>query len=774
MPLGKKAAQMLRALDRLLVPGLSAMDPTTAEKLSGFLRANGFGAAAAEAAEMVDPAPEKRYRTFVELRRELEGAVVKLYRPPAPDVPADAWGLLVPEADRIPDPARLAAAARGFRQTDAALLFLAGSPDLSSLTDDGIEALLANADLRSPAVGHLRKLPPEGLAPLLDRLARQGNALVRRSVWKLAEGLDELEAARRLLPTLVHPGDLSAAFEFLFPRRKEVRQALEAVLTGARTDPTPGPDAPAPPVLPTPGPAPLPARRLAMRILARSAKEGEPDRWAPACGDDPELAGLLRVARYRAGEIDVIRMRSFATSIDEPVLRALAIAQLLLDGEIDTPRFQKEMFQRRDQLEPLLTPLKGTGRIEGLAKTWRNQLRPSNSPGERRGALDELAALDEPSLAWLLAGWRDEPSPELADRMLDLLVEWTGLEPLAMAVDLAPLEGGDFDRFGSDVLHAYQTQLLPRVKRLPDVRFAPFLAYLVRRHGPAALPAGTLEALAEPAIPALGSLLSHPDPATRRLALASLEGLRHDPRAARVLEEREQGEDPLELAVARLVLPGSESDGRARLESLGRDAVAPRLIELAKSRKDLRDPLLALLAEWRRDEALPLLAKLLGSPAPDLVKGKPGSRETRWLEKPVGRWLTAYRERGRAPLEAALANGNWTVRHHAAWLLGRDELASPASSPALARALAAETEDEVKAELIQTLGTSGGSEAVAALLPVARSGGPMVPKALRALSQTGEPQAKKELEAMLAEARDLNQKRDLRRALDGFGTGASS
>lgn len=734
MPFGRKAGKMLRALDKMLVEGLGAVDPGTAKNLGKFLRASGFGTAAERARDFSDAAPEKRYRAFVELRLALEAATVKLYRPPrAPEAGVGAG-----------DAAALAAAARSFATTDEAAAALAEGVDLSGLDPDQVASLLGNDDLRDRAAAALRQHEPERVAEWVGALARKANGHARRGAYLLARNLDPAQAAELTRPSWHRPEDELAAFAFLYPRRQECRQVLAKALD---------PD----------DPAPLPGRRLALRIIARSARGGEPAAWAPLAEGDAELEALVKMSAFKCEEEDALRLRSWASSLDEPVLKATAFTQLFLEGEIDTKRFVVELPRTRDQLEALLRPLRGTGRLENLEKHWGARACPSQPLVEREALVEELVALGDLRVRGLVRRLLADPEGSLRAAVLPLAAHILGLLPTRRLADLGPLARGRFSRLSRDDLHAYERFLHPVLEAVPDVRLAGYAGYLMRRRGPDAIPGPGLRALGETMIPVWGGLLEDRDQKLALLALRELEALAADPRARARLDEREEGKDPLEVAVEKLLVPGLAAEARERLEALDRGEAVPRLLEAARTRKETREAVLDLLTDWREADVLPFLAKLMGSPLPDMVKGKPGSRQARWLDKPVTRRLRAFAAAARPVLEQALTSENWTVRHHAAVLLG--ELADASSSRALAAALSAEDELDGRQAMVEALGRCGGDDAVPALAPLAR-GGDLQLRALRALAESGSPDAKALLTELLEGAEDLGLKRELRRALD--------
>jgi HEAT repeat protein len=113
-------------------------------------------------------------------------------------------------------------------------------------------------------------------------------------------------------------------------------------------------------------------------------------------------------------------------------------------------------------------------------------------------------------------------------------------------------------------------------------------------------------------------------------------------------------------------------------------------------------------------------------------------------------------------LETSLRNSeNWTVRHHAAHLLG--ELATESTTPTLSMALEEEGVEEVRNQIIHSLGCTGGSQAVDALEPLIRSSLPAdQARAARALGEISLPEAHSLLKELLESTEDLSLKRLLR------------
>ena len=742
---------MLRALDKFLVKGLGSIQEHVARDLAGFLRANGLGKAAARAREIREDKPDRRYRAFVELRIALEEAVVKLFRPGHLGAPLPAGAtLVVVGRTALGAPDELIEAAGRFEGTPEALAYLQAVPDLGGLTGEQVEVLMANDDLRRPAARALGQAPPEQVREWVRHLAGAANGLARRGAYLLAEALDPGEAARETLPSWSREEDQDDAFESFHPRRLDMREGLLAGLDPDRE-------------------LPLAARRFALRLVARSAKEGEADRWEPLAGDDPELVALVKLARFKSGEVLGDRLRAWASSAEEPELRALATLQCWMEGDVDPRAHQTELQRNRANLHLLLAPLRNTARLEIFLKQWQASLELSRPQAERARAAEELLASGDRRLASRLLHTLADPSPAIRERLQPYLAAAMGLYPVRLLVDLAPLETTPPEQFSSDVVRAYERWLLPIVPRIPDARLAPWIGHLLGRGATEVCPEA-VRAMGGALTGELAVLLSHPEPAVQTLARQSLEALRHTPRAARILEDHEAGKDPMEAALERLLLPELAAEGKRALEALDRATTVPRLVEVARSRKLAREAVLEVLSEWRAEAALPVLVKLLGSPLPDMVRGKPGNRETRWVEKSTGRHLLAYGAGARPALEAALESANWTVRHHAAHLLG--ELALEASSVPLARALEAEAEEESRAALVAALGRTGGEEAVVALEPLVRSS--LVAdqiRAVRALHGVRTASARGLLEEVMATAKDLGLKRELRRVLEAWDAG---
>lgn len=747
MPLGRKAASMLRALDKFLVRGLGSIREETARDLAGFLRANGLGKAADRARQLRDPAPERRYRAFVELRIALEEAVVKLYRPGEGPPPRSQLVLAPDSISRVEDLRSLLEASRRFEATPAALAFLQTGPDLSGLDGEGVEALMGNDDLRQPAARLLRKSPAEQLSSWISHLTGSANRLSRQGCYLLAPGLPPEDATRLTRPSWIRPEDQDQAFEFFHPRRMECRRGLaEALLPDQDVS--------------------LEGRRFALRMVARSAREGEPEKWDGSLEEDPETAALLQIARFKAGEVDLDRVRSWSSSLDSRELRAIATLQCWLEGDAEPRAFAQEMQRSRDLLPLMLGPLRSTSRLDGLVKSWTASLSPARPVAERERALGEALASGDRRLATPFLKLLQDPSRSIREPLLPFLCSCLGLLPIRLSVDFAPLSQTPFEEFSSDVLHGFERSLLPSLERVPDVRLAPYVGYLLRRSGPEAVPAPGIRALGGALLPELEILLTSPDRRLQILALQELEALRGSPRAQAILDNHQAGRDPLENAVEKLLVPAQAPQGRSELDALERPQAVPRLLEMARTRKEAREPILEILTDWKSEETLPFLVRLLGSPLPDMVRGKPGARETRWMEKTTSDHFRAFGAIAAPTLEAALGSENWTVRHHAASLLG--EIGLETSTPPIARALEHEEVEEVHSQLVASLGATGGPLAIEALEPLARSSqASNQMRAARSLSRIPLPEARQLLEELLAGAQDMAMKRFLRSALQG-------
>jgi hypothetical protein len=734
---------MLRALDKFLVQGLGAIPEQTAQDLSRFLRKNGLGKAAVRARALQDPAPERRYRAFVELRLALEEAVVKLFRPEA----------IAPFSGRMPStqassvdlqtPAELIDAARCFETTPAALRYLHSDPNLSGLAAQEVETLLGNDDLRLLAAQCLTKAPREQLLRWLRAMVQSSNGLARRSCYLLAQALSSEEAARETLMSWSHPEDQDAAFEFFHPRRMESRPGLLCALD------------PETPVAPE-------ARRFALRMVARSAREKEPDQWAPLLEEDPELQALLKIARFKAGEVPLEQVRSWASSLDSPELRACATVQCWIEGDCDPRVFLQEIHRNREHLPLLLSPLRNSSKLESHLKDWKATLDLSRPTSERERALEELLASGDRRLANHLLGHLSDPTPGFRDRLFPYLCGALGLLPVRITVDLSPLATTPFEEFSSDILHGFERILLPSLAQVPDIRTAPYLGYLLRRFGPEAVPPEVLHTMGPALLPELEILLDNRDKRLQVLALQELESLCPDPRAQNILRTHQSGQDPLETAVERLLIDSLREAAQSQLESLDRTQSVPHLLEIARNRKEVREPILEVLTSWKSEAALPFLSRLLGSPLPEMVRGKPGNRETRWLTKCVSGYFLRYGDSACQTLETSLRNSeNWTVRHHAAHLLG--ELATESTTPTLSMALEEEGVEEVRNQIIHSLGCTGGSQAVDALEPLIRSSLPAdQARAARALGEISLPEAHSLLKELLESTEDLSLKRLLR------------
>lgn len=748
MPLGRRAAKLLRALDRLLTGGLAQVPPEAARELEAKLKESGFGIASALAPAFADPAPDKRYKAYVDLRLAIESTLVKVMRPAHEPLAGAPVGLFARRASPVSSPSGLVDAARRFDGLVPALAYLASDPDLAGLDPPAVEVLLANDDLKRAAARALVRAGParvgEWIAYLVGREARSS----RHGAYLLVPGLEPAAAARATLPSWARSEDHEVAWDALSPLRREARDGLLAAFDPA-------------------APAPLPARRFALRLVARSARPAETSAWEPLLEGDPELAALHRIARFKAEQAGIVELRAWAGTLDEPILRATALAQLVLENDLDKVRFQAELQQGRATLPYLLGPLRGTSKTEPLVRLWAERLAWSRPPAERRAALEELVACGERQAVDLLERAARDPRPELRALAYPALVSRVGLLAVRRAVDFAPLAAGGYERFGTDVLHGYDNALLPVLDRVPDVRLLPYLRFLLGRGDPAAVPEAVLVAYGELAVPLLGELLDRPELPLARLARARLEALRATPEAASLLGSREAGADPCARALARLAVPELAADARKELEGLGRSEVVPRLVDAIRKQRELREPALEVLAAWRAPEAIPLLIKLLGTPAPEMVKGKPGNRESRWLSKPVTRHLEAYGPDAAGPLAEALANPNWTVRHHAATLLAGLGKGAGAAGERLASAWYAEKEDEVRHALVAAMGAVGDEASTACLATVlGGADAAMQTKAARALGAVGTPKAREAVEAALARTTDLALKRELKKALE--------
>jgi hypothetical protein len=645
-------------------------------------------------------------------------------------------------------PASLLDHARRFDGNGPALAYLHESPDLSALGAEEVEVLLANDDLRHAAAAALRAAGAEPVRAWVQALSRSPSALARRGAYLLAEVLEPEESARLTRPSWERPEDQAAAFAFLHPRRLEARPAILEALEAS---------------------TPLEGRRFALRMVARSAREGEPDRWAELTDDDPELEALVKVARFKAEEVNMDRLRSWSASVEEPELRVLASLQLWMEGGTDGRYFAQELQRVQEEglhLNLLLGPMRGLSRLEPLLKEWLLCREASVPVARRRAMARQVVAAGDLRFARLFLESLQDPDAEVRDLLYPYLCEALGLLPVRLRADLSPLAHGDFDELSNDDLRSLEQALVPALPVVPDLRLGAIVGYLLKRLGPDSIPREALRPLGPALWPSLANFLGAEDRALASLARGELEAARDDPRAGAILEDHEGGQDPLEAAVERLLVPARRDEARAALEALPREATSSRLLELARSRKDARSALLDLLADWGAEEAIPFMVRMLGSPLPDMIKGRPGSRDLRWLKKDVGGWLERMGPAARPHLDEALASENWTVRHHAATLL--TSLALAESGEALARTLDEESEPECREALVTALGTCGGQGAVEALEPLAR--GEDLGEALRAvrsLGQVGGATAHKLLEELLSTATDLGLKRELRRALDG-------
>lgn len=747
----------------LFAAGLASVPAKLVERVKSSLSALGHP----ELAEGLDrfvitDDPQRRFKMATRLVLALDQLAFSLIEPPqlasatlrplqgAPAVRMAPAG--VPS-----DEAEVRRLASGSRSLVELLEYLRSTFDPAAASLETVVTLLTNAHAAPEVLARLADLPAERRIDLGTTLLDRHNRLLRAAGVSLLTGVPGDEAHRVLLGHLADPLVRREADAYL----RSNAGRLGAVAAGLLADATE-------PVL----------RRHLARILRLSRPEKDliPHLKALEKDSDPAVTAFATLALLVAGAGDAKVLRQYIGDMDNTTLRIYAKLELLRSGEIDR-RYLLAEFNSEDPSvhETALTAMREIGDHEMLAalEPLVQEARFGKTRSIRKTALLKLRHLHGSVFEPLFVGAAADPDPDVAAVARTRLVELWGFPALELFHD--PWRAIDRDPTGLslDELHALNYYVLPHVAVTGDGRFAAYLAHLFadfcgsgRQYDYEHDLKPRLIDFGEPLVPLLAEYLFVPD---QTLSLAAEDLLLHigGPTAKRALADFHSGTPPIEVAFRQLGNPATAEGARAVIIAEGPGTI-PSLLELLGDPK-CRGEVLRILVAFKEPSTFPAMLRLLGNPAPELLVSGDISvmlRDTGFADREITHRLIELGEPIVDPLVEKLTDENWTVRYHAALVLGRVGCAR--ATMALIRTMQRESDSvEVVRACVTALGALGATEAVPLLTPYLTDVNREVRiEAYAALGLIGNPEAAGPLQEALAGCRNLAEKRLIQRALE--------
>lgn len=685
-------AEFLQALDRLLLEPPRKDGAKKYADLRRRLRQLGLEAVALHL-EGLDEAPApRRFKSLVEARTKLAAAVTKLVRPrysPSWE-PLQEGGILhgSPEATKLSDVIPLAL---NWARRDQAWTRLAQVEDFSKASLGELEILLSNGDTRAGTLRGLARAPKEQRQAWIEWFRNHGHLWVRQASYELLEGIPGLELAALLQPSWSRPSDQARARICLRSLGSDVAHGFRNWLKEAEA---------------------TPAVALGF-ALERSlpALSSEDRSWLEELsGRSPEVDALLELARVQIGVLSVQELEGVAATHEASESRSLAGAKLWQESKQD-PKLLRRLLDREGiSAARVLTWLQGSQSLGGLSPAWRSSLLPHQDLETRQKALQEIEAGLPPDTVALVAPSLVDPHESVRAQAVRIQAHFEGISPLFRAFEGLEAPAPEPGPGGTAARRDFQSRIAPLLSKIPDRRFLPWLRDTLLHSSPEALPQEVLEAFGPLLAPIFAEVLEDPD--QREGALSAMLRVYSIAECLELLDRVDASEDPIQRALTRLPHEEFFPAGSALLEPIDAER-AGALLQLAKSKKAVRPPLLRILAREGYAPALELFLKLLGSPLPEMVPGTSPNRSLRWTEKAWIEDILFFDSQVLPGLERALTSENWTVRHHAAWLLAI--LEAPEAAQALATCLGRDPEPEVRLACLKALGRSSGPAAAEAL-----------------------------------------------------------
>lgn len=635
-----------------------------------------------------------------------------------------------------------------------AVSLMTGNTALASKDVGDLIPVLTNAELAGTLLTMLTQHGANKRLEMAETLVGCHNVLLKRAALALTHGIPPEHRARFLLRCLSEKPIAARAGALL----AEAGVAALRPLTDALQQNAD------------------PARRIQLLRVMRRLRGLQPPRLLGDLARDPDgnVAFWARVALHAMGQDQTGYLREAASFPDMHQRRIFAKRELvrtevlkarMLVSELDhsdpiAHAYAAEAIGELENVEELVAPLVHT-------------LTRSQDKSARLAALQRLSHFEDGRLYEALREAARDPAPEIRKRATARLVALRGFSALEEHFDLGPVLTREYDAMSFAQHRYFLFHVLPMLRHVPDYRFARYLARLTRDTCDREIDYDfevnlkpILTAFGEAMTDELGELARSPNGNLSSIAEELL--LRLPTRQAReMVEKARSSQDPLHVAYRNLRNAVLRTAAREELARAGRAAVPIVLPGLDDH--ELRADVCWILGEVLDSAAIPKLIALLGE-CGDPKSGHESDTiaRPRFFNGPVTYALVAYGERVAKHLKAPLASPDWSVRAHAACIVGR--IHDVPSLPTL-RALLTDQNPDVALAAMDAVAEMKDEESVHTLANHLRSEHTrLMNAAVQALATLGTPSALAVVEAAIPDMKDLSRRRMMQNALGRIRT----
>jgi len=539
------------------------------------------------------------------------------------------------------------------------LTLLLKSSIFSSMSRETLISLLSNSSLAPAVLSLLRKLKPTKRLVIAEDLLGRTNLYLRRAGLTMVKDLPMDQKGGLIVQALGDPDLRSRAGWALLGDPTGAYPQMAAALMNSSCR----------------------HRAEILRVLRRFRFSKAQDTVATLIDDeDPRVAFWARLTLHASGKSQTNHLREWAASVDQPLERVFAKLELINDGVMKEKQLVSEL-KNADQLAhkyaaEAITEL--TDFPKQLSKIIAAVQRSSDRE-ERLQAMQKLALFDDRRLLeYFEEGARDAHEP-VRRRAISRLVSLKGFTAIEEYFDVDPVLNTPYSELSLSEQQYIIYHVLPLIPRAPDFRFAPYLAALTAdtcEHGIDLQFELNLKPIlvefGEPLLYELGRLAFSRNPYLSSIAEELLLRMRL-PTAREMVEKSRSSAAPVQVAFRNLYNKSLREQARRELAAAGRLAIQMLLPGLTDPR--IQDDVLWILGRIREPSTIPKLIELLGEKTEGFSNstGGPG-----FLESALTQCLLSFGEPCFESLRAAIQSNDWSVRCHAAHVLGkaRDHQAS--------------------------------------------------------------------------------------------------
>jgi HEAT repeat protein len=493
--------------------------------------------------------------------------------------------------------------------------------------------------------------------------------------------------------------------------------------------------------------------------------------------DNIKISSYATIALLKVGNGDERLLKQQTSNLDNDILRIYSKVFLHQKGIIDDKYVLSEFNSDDENAHKIAFDAMedlGQRRLMDLIKPLIEEAIYGSSPSVRSKYLAKIISGRNSLLirdVFLPAAFDTDKS--VSTMAKNRLIELSGFEAMALFFDTSSAIFSDPEKLGLEALHYINYYLVPHIAHTGDCRFTRFLNHLVFHYSSKKQQYDYENSIkpilinfGEPLIDFLAEDLFANEPS---ISLAAEELLIEigGKEADKARSSFNSGAPPVEMAYRQLGNPRTSANARQVILNEGKSTV-PHLIELLSDPR-YREEAMTILAQFQAPESFPALLKLLGNPSSDMLMSGDISvilRDTGLADRPITKHIITIGDPIIDSLVEKLSESNWTIRYHAALILG--EIGNSRAVPELIRLYHRESDSlEVIGAIIKSFGLMGTSEAVSLLKEHIEDPSREIRyETYRALGRIGSMEAIACMKDALSKCQQLNDKRLIQKAIE--------